>query len=77
MSKTKKKDPRKVAAGRLGGLATAQRRGRAWMQEIGRRGAEVFHKRYRLEPFDLSDFAIYDRETGDYINSLKGKKHRW
>jgi hypothetical protein len=35
------------------------------MQEIGRRGAAAFHKKYRLTKLSTSDFAIVDRITGE------------
>lgn len=60
----------KRSAGRRGGLATLARHGRQHMQAIGRRGAQVFWRRYHLVPCDLADFAIVERETGKVINLL-------
>lgn len=53
----------KSQAGRLGGLSTVKRHGKQHMAEIGRKGAEAFHKLYRLEPISMNDFAIIDRAT--------------
>lgn len=55
----------KRRAGRLGGLATITRYGREHMAEIGRRGAAVLWRRYRLLPYELSRYALVDRESGE------------
>lgn len=60
----------KQSAGRRGGLATLARHGRQHMQTIGRRGAQVFWRRYHLVPCDLADFAIVERSSGKVINLL-------
>lgn len=62
----------KREAGRRGGLATVKKHGREHMQKIGRAGAMVLHKRYKLEPVDLNDFALVDRETGALKARLSG-----
>jgi hypothetical protein len=64
-------DQRRRAA-RNGGLALLLRYGPAHFAELGRKGAAVFHKKYRLQPINTSDFAIVDRETGKIINTIHG-----
>lgn len=54
----------KADCGRLGGRATVQRHGVEHMREIGRRGAQSFHRRYRLAPVGVAYFAIIERATG-------------
>ncbi|MDD1711235.1 MAG: hypothetical protein LUQ37_10055, partial [Methanoregulaceae archaeon] len=58
----------KSEAGRLGGKKTLEVHGSSHMSEIGRRGAEVFHRRYRLEPKGTNDFYIVNRETGKRLS---------
>jgi len=57
----------KREAGRKGGLATVQKHGTQHMAKIGRKGAQVFHARYKLEPFGIGDFAIV-RKYGKLID---------
>ena len=57
----------KQSAGQRGGLATVARHGRQHMQAIGRRGAQVFWRRYHFVPANLSAFAIVARNTGKVI----------
>lgn len=64
----------KKEAGKLGGLATYKKYGREWMVKIGKRGAAVFYQRYFLQPTNLNDFAIVNKETGEVINYLNGQK---
>lgn len=64
----------KKEAGRLGGLATYKKYGREWMVKIGKRGAAVFYQRHSLQPSDLSDFAVVNKETGKIVNYLNGKR---
>jgi len=54
---------KRAAAGRAGGLTTVRRYGNLYMRAIGRRGARVFHARYKLVAVFQDDFAIVDRET--------------
>lgn len=54
---------KRVAAGRAGGLTTVRKYGNQYMRAIGRRGARVFHARYKLVAVFQDDFAIVDRET--------------
>lgn len=63
---------KKAAAGRAGGLSTVAKYGPDYMKEIGRRGAKVFHARYRLTPAGVNDFAIVNRETGEVKAFLNG-----
>jgi len=63
----------KKSAGQRGGLATLAKHGREHFAKIGQRGAAEFHKRYRLDPFGLNDFAIVRRDTGDVISFLSGR----
>ena len=58
----------KAQAGRLGGLATKARHGRAHFQAAGRKGAATFHQRYRLVPIGLNNFRIEHRDTGRFVN---------
>jgi hypothetical protein len=66
------KSRKKREAGRRGGLATLARHGKEYMREIGKKGAKVFHLRYRLEPVNLNDFAVVHRETGEIKAYLSG-----
>jgi hypothetical protein len=59
-------------AGRRGGLATLARYGVDHFRVIGRKGARVFHSRYRLDPVGLDDFAIVNRETNEVKAFLSG-----
>jgi hypothetical protein len=54
---------KRSAAGRAGGLTTVRRYGNLYMRAIGRRGARVFHARYKFVAVFENDFAIVDRET--------------
>lgn len=62
----------KQRAGKKGGDATLRKHGREHFSRIGKCGAEVFHARYRLEPVNLNDFAIVNRETGEVKAFLNG-----
>jgi hypothetical protein len=48
----------RAAVGRKGGQTTVERHGKEHMSKIGKRGAEVFHEKYSLEPIYRNDFAI-------------------
>jgi hypothetical protein len=63
----------KVKAGRAGGLRTLEKYGREHLSQIGKKGAAVFHKRYRFEAVDLNDFAIVRRDTREVIAFLSGR----
>ncbi|MCQ3938444.1 MAG: hypothetical protein DPW18_15555 [Chloroflexi bacterium] len=63
---------KKREAGRQGGLRTVARYGIEHMRRIGKKGAEAFHSRYRLEPVRLNDFTIVHRETGEVKAFLSG-----
>jgi hypothetical protein len=54
----------KKTAGRLGGLATVARHGKAHMQTIGKSGAVTTWQRYELQPAGLNGWAMVDRKTG-------------
>lgn len=60
----------KSECGRLGGLSTKARYGREHYSSIGRKGATVFHERYTLAPYGLSNYVILDRQTGRFVNYL-------
>jgi hypothetical protein len=62
----------KQSAGQIGGRETLARYGPEHMSAIGKRGAAVFWKRYKLEPAGLSDFAVVNRQTGVIKNFLSG-----
>jgi hypothetical protein len=51
-------------AGSLGGRATVARHGRQYMAAIGARGAATLWRRYAILPYELSKYALVDRETG-------------
>lgn len=53
--------------GRRGGRATVAKYGADHMAEIGRKGAATFHKRYRLQPVGLNDFAIVSRKDPRHV----------
>ena len=63
----------KKTAGALGGQSTLSRYGHLHFANIGRRGAAEFHRRYRLEPVDMTDFAIVRRDTGEVKSFLSGR----
>lgn len=67
---------KKARAGRLGGLATVQRYGRAHMASIDRRGAEGLWKRYELRPAGTSDFALVRKSDGAVVAFLSGRPGR-
>lgn len=62
------------AAGRRGGMNTLVRHGRDHFKKIGRKGAAVFHQRYKLIPVFQNDFAIVDRQTNLTKAFLSGMK---
>lgn len=55
---------------RLGGLAVYAKYGKEHMQNIGRAGAMAFWKKYSLQPFQLTYYAIVERSTGKIIRIL-------
>lgn len=63
-------------AGRLGGKATLAKHGKKHFSRIGKRGAQTFHKLYRLDPYGIGDFAIVDRQTNQIVGYLSGAKLR-
>jgi hypothetical protein len=63
---------KKQDAGRKGGLATLAKHGVAHFKKIGAIGAKVFHRRYRLTPVGLDNFAIVNRETNEVKAFLNG-----
>jgi len=65
-------DKKKIEAGRKGGKATVRKYGPEHMREIGREGARVFHKRYRLQPVRMNDFAIVRRSDDELIGFISG-----
>lgn len=65
----------KAQAGALGGKMTARKYGPNHMRTIGRMGAIAFHAKYRLEPVNMDDFAIVERETGRVLpRTINGKE---
>jgi hypothetical protein len=63
---------KKAAAGRAGGLRTLEKYGVEHFKKIGAIGAKVFHRRYRLTPVGLDNFAIVNRETNEVKAFLNG-----
>ena len=63
----------KRECGRRGGQATAARHGREHMQQIGRRGAATFWRRYAMKPAGVSGWAIIRRADGQVINFIGGR----
>ena len=58
-------------AGKLGGLATFAKHGRQHMKRIGKRGADVFHARYKLQPFGQYQWAIVRRSDSVIIGYIQ------
>lgn len=54
----------KAQAGAIGGTKTATKYGAGYMKELARKGAQAFHRKYKLQPIGQNDFAIINRETG-------------
>ncbi len=54
----------KKEAGSLGGQRTVKKHGETYMHNLAIRGADAFHKAYKLEKLGTSDFAIVERATG-------------
>jgi len=59
-------------AGRRGGMRTLEKYGADHFRRIGAIGAKVFHRRYRLTPVGLDNFAIVNRETNEVKAFLNG-----
>lgn len=57
----------KQQAGRLGGQTTLKKHGREHFANIGRKGAQAMHKKYRLVPIGIGDMAFVDRDTGQVL----------
>jgi general stress protein YciG len=55
----------KAQAGQKGGQTTVEKYGKEHMEELARKGAAAFHKKYHLVKLGTSDFAIVNRETGE------------
>lgn len=64
---------KRAEAGRRGGQQTFAKYGRDHMIMIAKRGAEMFHKLYKLEPVGMTQFAVVHRETGETISFLSGR----
>ena len=62
----------RAQAGRIGGETTYLRHGSEHMREIGKRGAQAMHKKYRISPVRLNDYALVNRETGKIVAFLNG-----
>lgn len=60
----------KAEAARKGGLALVEKRGKSYMQDLGRRGAEAFWDKYYLRPIGITQFEIVSKLTGE----VKGVK---
>lgn len=59
-------------AGRRGGRSTLEKHGVEHFKKIGAKGAQVFHRRYRLAPIGQDNFAIVNRETNVVKAFLNG-----
>lgn len=57
----------KAEAGRKGGTSTAKKYGNEYMSELARKGAQAFHKKYKLVPINLNDFLIVSRDNPDQV----------
>ena len=64
----------KKSAGRIGGLATVKKYGPEHMAEIGKAGAKTTWTRYHLQPTGTSDFAMINRETGQIVALISGRR---
>ena len=63
----------KKSADSLGGHATVRKYGSQHMARIGRKGAAVTWKRYRLAPVGTSDLAMVHKRTGEIRAFLSGR----
>ena len=63
---------KRADAGRRGGMRTLEKHGVDHFKKIGAIGARVFHRRYRLAPVGLDNFAIVNRETNEVKAFLNG-----
>jgi hypothetical protein len=63
----------KQTAGALGGRSTLARHGHQHFSAIGKRGAAELHRRYRMDPVGISDFALVDRKTGEVKALISGR----
>lgn len=66
-------------AGSLGGRATLKKYGPGHFARIGKRGAEIMHSRYGIEPFGLNNYALIHRGTGEikaFLGSRPGQPER-
>lgn len=62
---------RRIAAS--GGRSTVAKYGSAHMSQIGKRGAAVLWKRYRLVPIATSQFALVHKATGKVVSIQPGR----
>lgn len=60
----------KRQAGQAGGRQTVRRHGAEHMAAIGRKGAAVFWRRYRVHPVGQSGWAILRRDNGELVNFI-------
>lgn len=72
----KNKDPKKVAAGRKGGLATVKKYGKRHMKRLAKWGAHRMHATYRIDPWRQGDYVLVNRETNEPKALLSGKPLR-
>lgn len=59
-------------AGRLGGLATRDKYGKAHYQKIGKLGAAVMWSRWRIMPAAFSGFILVNRQNPDDYRFFQG-----
>jgi len=50
-----------------GGNAVVQKYGKEHMREIGRKGAQATHSKYRIQHLGTSDFIYVNKETGEPV----------
>jgi hypothetical protein len=51
-----------------------ERYGLNYFSEIGKKGAEVFHKRYKIVPIGTSQYGIINRTDNSFVNYFGGMR---
>lgn len=63
----------KTQAAALGGKAVYLKYGTDHMRKLGKAGAAATWNRYTLQPINLNDFAMVNKETGQIVATINGK----
>lgn len=64
---TEKQIEQRRNAGRKGGLAVFNKYGSEYMRQIGKKGAEVFHSIYYVQPVGIRSWVIVGRKDNKII----------